>query len=110
MTPPTPTPRLVVALILAAVAACGGGQRPGATDRTSDDAVVQLACEVRDAEVYVNDRLVGRIERLSAGIALSPGSHRLEIRHDDYHTAYYELSLAKREQRKLSIELAPLLP
>ena len=90
--------------------ACGGSQRvpSGAVER--NDAVIVIECDVADAVVWVNGREVRQIRDLSGGLALSPGDHRLEIRHDDFHTSYLELTLAARERREVHIDLAPVLP
>jgi hypothetical protein len=99
--------RLLV--VIALVAACGGTQTPR-DKATDDDAVIKLECAVEQAEVYVNDRQIGQCGDLPGGIALSPGTHRIEVRHDDYHTAYYELTLAVAERKTLQVDLAPALP
>lgn len=101
--------KFAVAIALVLGAACGGSQNHPGPAR-SDDAVVVLDCAVKQAEVYVNDRQIGQCGDLPGGIALSPGLHRIEIRHDDYHTAYYELTLVEAERRTLRVDLAPALP
>ena len=35
---------------------------------------------------------------------------RFELRHEDYFSSYLELTLAKAERKKVSMELAPILP
>ena len=97
----------VVALWLVA---CGGPQKtdPG-SDVDESDAVVTIACDVADAEVWVNERRVGFVTDLDGGIALSPGKHRLEVRHDRYHTHYEMLELVAEQRATVSVELAEML-
>ena len=47
---------------------------------------------------------------LRGGVAVEPGTHRLELRHEDYFSSYLELTLVKAERKKVSMELAPILP
>jgi hypothetical protein len=88
--------------------ACGAGTRSQGAKRS--DAIVHIAAEVPDAELWVNDRFVGHVRSLRRGVALSPGSHRIELRHDGYHTHYEVVTVAPREQRTLTVELAQILP
>lgn len=100
---------IAFALIVGVLVACGGSQSPK-QPALGGDAVIKLDCAVAQAEVYVNDRQIGLCGDLRGGIALSPGVHRIEIRHDDYHTAYYELTVATAERKTLRVDLAPALP
>ena len=101
--------KLTGAIALLALVACGGSQTPRDREQ-SDDAIIKLDCPVEQAEVYVNDRQLGQCGDLPGGIALSPGVHRIEIRHDDYHTAYYEVTVARTERKTVRVDLAPALP
>ena len=88
---------------------CGG--TPATPTRIDkNDAIVTIQCEVGDAELWVDDRFVSEIGRLRGGIALSPGAHRIELRHDDFHTHYAEITVTARERRTLEIALAERLP
>ncbi len=62
------------------------------------DGVVKITCNVPSAEVWVDERYVAEVSSLIDGIAVSPGNHRLEIRHDDYHTFYTEIDVTPRGQ------------
>jgi hypothetical protein len=75
-----------------------------------NNAVVRIECNVTDAELWVDDRFIANIDNLRGGIALAAGEHRLELRHDRYHTHYQELTVAARERRTLTIEMAENLP
>lgn len=74
------------------------------------DAVVKIRTTVGDASLWVDGRYIGPIEALGGGVAVTPGVHRFELRHDDYFSHYEQLELAAHEKRTLTIELAPVLP
>lgn len=107
-------PLVVVALLalsVAALATACSGAGPDAPSRVdSDDAVVIVQCNVSDAELWVDDRFIAEVGRLRRGIALGPGDHRLELRHDRYHTHYAEISVQPRERRTIAVELVEALP
>ena len=96
------------ALLFLALAACG--PKVGPTGVSASDAIVQFKSNVRDAQVFVDGRFVAPLTRLGGGVAVEPGVHRFELRHDDYFSSYLELTLAKAERRKVSMDLAPVLP
>jgi PEGA domain-containing protein len=98
----------VKALVLCLLVACGPKPAPNGVQPT--DAVVFLKTNVADALVYVDGRFVGPMNVLRGGIAVDPGKHRIELRHDDYFSRYVELDLARAEKKKLQLELAPVLP
>ncbi|MEO6773754.1 MAG: PEGA domain-containing protein [Kofleriaceae bacterium] len=90
------------------LAACGASQ---AKPRSSaNDAFVYLTSNVADAQVYVDGRFVGPISLVKAGIAVDPGRHRVEVRRDDYFSRYADLDLQRAENKKLDLDLAPVLP
>lgn len=95
-------------LLLVALVACG--PKVGPNGVSPSDPVVYLRSNVADAQVYVDGRFVGPINVIKGGIALDPGKHRLELRHEDYFSRYVELDLARAEKKKLQLELAPVLP
>jgi hypothetical protein len=107
-------PRLALGAGLAAglaigLAACGGGQvRSGGVDR--DDAIVQVKSNVRDAQVFVDGRFIAPLHAVGGGIAVEPGFHRFELRHDDYFSSYLELDLSRAERKRVEMEMAPVLP
>jgi hypothetical protein len=90
------------------IAACGG--RQSTSGITADDAIVKLTANVRDANVYFDGRFIGPVGLLKAGIAVEPGKHRVELRHDDYFSAYVELDLKRAERRTVALTLSPVLP
>jgi hypothetical protein len=91
-----------------ALAACGGSQRTAGVSR--DDAVVKLTSNVTDAEVYVDGRFIAPLAAVGAGIAVEPGTHRFELRHEDYFSSYLELDLVRAERKQVAMDLAPVLP
>ncbi len=92
-----------------ALAACGGAQKSsGGVDR--DDAIVKLASNVLDAQLYVDGRFIGPLRALRGGVAVEAGTHRFELRHDSYFSSYLELTLARAERKTVSLEMAPVLP
>ena len=97
------------ALILACgLAACGSPPAPGRV--TASDAILYLQSNVRDAQVYVDGRFVAPLDALAGGVALEPGAHRFELRHEDYYSSYLELQLARAERKHVAIEMAAILP
>ena len=75
-----------------------------------NDAIMYLKTNVADAQVYVDGRFVGPINVLHGGIAVDPGKHRVELRHDDYFSRYAELDLHRSEKKQLDLDMAPVLP
>ncbi len=97
-------PALLLALALA-LAACSGTAPH--TDH-SDQAVIRFQTPVRDAEVWFDG--IYYADGLRKGLVVKPGSHRIEIRHDRYHTWYAEVTVARGEQRTVAVDLAEILP
>lgn len=99
-----------IVILAIALGACGSRQGPGRGGVESDDAIMYVRANVRDANVFVDGRFVGPIGVLRGGIAVEPGKHRVEVRREDYFSRYVELDLKRAERRKLEITLAPVLP
>jgi hypothetical protein len=97
-----------VLLVVSWLTACG--PHVGATRPTSGDAIVYVRSNVRDAQVYVDGRFVAPLDALRGGVAVEPGAHRLELRHDDYFSSYLELVLARAERKRIAIDMAAILP
>ena len=95
-------------VLIAALAACG--PKVGPNGVSSSDAIVKVKSNVRDAQVFVDGRFVAPLSALRGGVAVEPGVHRFELRHDDFFSGYLELTLAKAERREVAIDLAPMLP
>jgi PEGA domain len=94
--------------LLGLLVACG--PKPVQTGVTREDAILSIKSNVRDAQLYVDGRFVTPLDAAGGGIAVSPGTHRFELRHEEYFSSYLELTLTKAERRKVSMELAPILP
>ena len=104
---------MIRALVIAGVlgAACGPRGAAGGPGRvTSDDAIVYVTSNVRDAQVYVDGRFVAPLHALGGGLAVEPGTHRLELRHEDYFSSYLELQLTRAERKKVGLAMAAILP
>ena len=86
------------------------GPKAVGTGVTADDAIVHVASNVRDAQLYIDGRFVAQLDALRGGVALGPGTHRFELRHDDYFASYLELQVARAERKKVAIEMAAILP
>jgi hypothetical protein len=95
-------------LVVALLVACG--PKVGPNGVSASDAIMFVKSNVTDAQVYVDGRFVGPVGVLRGGIAVDPGKHRVELRHDDYFSRYVELDLARAEKKQLQLELAPVLP
>ena len=89
-------------------AACG--PRIGPSRAASDDAIVYLRSNVRDAQVYIDGKFVAPLNALGGGVAIEAGAHRVELRHEDYFSSYVELQLTRAERKKLAIDMAAMLP
>ena len=94
---------------LLALAACAGRQHGGGGG-DAEDAVVVVKSNVAEAAIFVDGRFVGPVGVLKGGVAVVPGHHRIEVRHDDYFSRYVELDMKRAERTKLQLDLAPVLP
>jgi len=54
--------------------------------------------------------LIAPLSALGNGVAVEPGLHRFELRHDDYFSSYLELALTRAERKRVAVEMSPLLP
>ena len=95
-------------LVLVMLAACGHAPPRGGV--SPNDAIIYVKSNVTDAQVYVDGRFVGPVSLLKGGVALDPGKHRVELRHDDYFSRYAELDLHRAEKQHLDLDMAPTLP
>ncbi len=100
--------KLALALVLG-LCACGGRQQPS-SGVTADDAIFYVTSNVGDANLFVDGRFVGPVGVLKGGIAVVPGHHRVELRHEDYFSRYVELDLKRADRKRLALDLAPVLP
>jgi hypothetical protein len=97
------------ALVLVVLfAACSGPKvsQPGPREH----AIVVLKSNVRDAQLYVDGRFVGPLDAIGGGVAIAAGTHRFELRHQDYFSSYLELTVEKAERKRVQVDLAPILP
>jgi hypothetical protein len=105
-----PARRRSLVIVAAVVVACG--PPPAANDAVApDDAVLYIKTNLADADLYVDGRLVGRIGFFTRrGVAVMAGTHRLELRHDDYFSTYLEVVLKRAERKQVDMELWAILP
>ena len=94
---------LLLALLLVG---CGGSARSTAPPR----ALLVVKSAIPDATLWVDEAHVGAIGDLGGGVRLRPGTHQIELRHDQHHTRYAEVTLSPGEQRVLELDLAEALP
>lgn len=99
-----------VLVIAAALVATACGPKGNATEPTTTKGLIKLTSNVREAEVYVDGRLIGRVGSLRGGVLMKPGVHRIELRHEGYFSAYAELEVGTAEKREMALEMAPILP
>jgi hypothetical protein len=96
-------------LCACALGACAGADV--APDREPGQAArLLLDCEVADASVWIDDRYVGEVRHLRSGVSVAPGTRRIEVRHDHYHTYYARIAFEPLERKRLEVHLARELP
>jgi hypothetical protein len=101
----------VVALVcpfwLGLIVGCGAPQ----TAKGTSDAIVRMRSNVADAQVYVDGHYLAPVALLRGGIAVEPGTHRFELRHEAYFSRYLELTLDRGERKDLGeVKMVPILP
>lgn len=96
--------------LAAAAVLCACGARPAAGRGAAGSAILYIQSNVRDAQVYLDGTFIAPLDSLRGGIAVAAGTHRLELRHEDYFSSYAEVAVARAERRRLAIELAEVLP
>ena len=95
--------------MLLLLSACGA-RSPAPTPAAVERGVLVVSSPVADAALWVDERFIGEVGRLSAGVRLTAGEHRVELRHDAYHTRYAEVTLAPGERKLLELSLTEALP
>ncbi len=95
--------RMVLITALVSTAACGGAHQ----GRSAPSAVLQIECEHKGAEVWLNSDFLHELDTMPNGIRLKPGEYRIEIRHADFHSRYYSFQLQSGEQKQIVVQLAP---
>ncbi len=98
---------LMVALLVGA--GCPSGPRAGGGAAKADTALLYVHCPIKDAAVWIDDRMIGRVDEVGGGVRLRSGAHRIEIRHDRYHTRYLLVTLTHGETRTVELTMAELL-
>ena len=94
------------AVVSLAAGACSPAARTPSRDAR---ALVQVDCPITDAMVWIDDTAVGEVRELRGGVAVRPGAHRIEIRHDRFHTRYFLVTLRQGEAHTVRVTMAELL-
>jgi hypothetical protein len=89
------------------LAACAGG---AAQRGSSGQAILVITSNVPDAQVYLDGRFIAPLDALAGGIAVEAGTHRLELRHEDYFSTYREVQVARAARQRLAVDMAAVLP
>lgn len=95
-------------VVVSWLTACAHGV--AANRDTSSMSIIYITSNVGDAQVYVDGRYIAPLDALRGGVAIAPGEHRVELRHDDYFSSYLEVQVARAARQKLAIEMAAMLP
>ena len=85
---------------------CAG---PRAQTPADTRALLRIDCPVPDATVWIDDDPGGEVAELARGARVRPGEHRVEVRHDRYHTRYLLLTLRQGEERTVRVSLVEVL-
>ncbi len=102
--------RIAAALALALVA-CAHPQPTGpAGGAVTADTKLYIETNVKDADLVIDGHFMGRLRNKGGIDGLDPGRHQLELRRDDYFSAYQEVELAPGEKKSIVLDLAPILP
>ncbi len=100
----------VAALVLGLSLLLGCGPGAASKPARASKGVLLIRCVLDNAEVWLDNRYLREVAELKGGVRLGPGVHRLEVRHVDYHSMYYEVELAPGERKALDVSLARRLP
>ena len=85
---------------LALLAACATSTPP---------AIYRIESAPPDAQVWIDDKLVGRVSDFAGGQALPAGFHRIEIRHPGYYSVYEEVEPRPGQEIRVQAPLHELI-
>lgn len=108
--PSEPAGRVCPALALLAAALIAAGCGGARTATEQGRAILTITCPVRDAVVWVDGRYVAQVRDLAGGLALAPGRHQIELRHERYHATYEEVELGRGQRLRVELAMAEALP
>lgn len=72
-------------------------------------AVYRIEAAPPDAQVWIDDKLVGKVSDFATGKRLPPGFHRIEIRHPGYYSAFEEVEPRPGEEVRVQAPLHELI-
>lgn len=89
---------------------------PGIRERVREamtlaQASIRTDVHPKDAQVYVDSRLVGTVRDFNGGderLYIFPGEHTLEFRHPDYQTYSTQLSLMPEQDMRVKVRMKKL--
>ncbi|MBT8493622.1 MAG: PEGA domain-containing protein [Deltaproteobacteria bacterium] len=96
-----------IVVLAAALLACSGSQK---SKSSANNAVILVSVAEPEAAIWVDGRFVAIASQAKGGVSVEPGSHRIEIRHDRYHTHYQLIEVTPKQRLRLEVELAEDLP
>jgi uncharacterized lipoprotein YmbA len=91
---------------LVMLAGCASSARTAVPAR----ATLVVRAPVADAVLWIDEAHIGALSDVPAGVRLRAGTHRIELRHDHFHTRYAEVTLIAGEKKVLELTLAEALP
>lgn len=94
---------LAAIVVVALVAGCSTGMHRA---RSRPLAGLVVHCRPADADVFVDGRFVGQARGFErAPLRLSPGLHRVELRHHGYFASYHETQMVEGIRQQLLVTL-----
>ena len=82
---------------------------PSAGDTRILSGILIIQCDLPEAVVWVDERRIGEVGMLAAGIRVAAGAHRVEVRHDDRFPRFLDVTVASGEKRLVPVTLAEVL-
>lgn len=94
-----------LAVLAALLGACGG-----APARPPAPRGVLVVHGLPQAELWIDEALIGQLAQLPGGVRLAAGAHHVELRLDGYHTRYADVSVAAGRADTLELPLTEEQP
>jgi len=97
-----------VLLLVSWLTACGSSVP--VSHATTGTPILYIRSNVGDAELYIDGRFVAPLDRLGGGVAVAIGTHRIELRHEEFFSSYLEVQMVRTERKRIAVAMAPILP